>query len=109
MKMTWTTLTALGITGGLVPSASALVILLAAISLQRIGFGIVLILAFGIGMAGVLSGIGLALVYVRTAVERIQAKNRFLGVAARFMPLATALVVLGSGLFMSARSVMQFA
>lgn len=109
LKMTWTTLTALGITGGLVPSASALVILLAAISLQRIGFGIVLILAFGIGMAGVLSGIGLALVYVRTAVERIQAKNRFLGVAARFMPLATALVVLGSGLFMSARSVMQFA
>ena len=69
--MTWTTLTALGITGGLVPLASALVILLAAISLQRIGFGIASILAFGIGMAGVLAGISLALVYVRAAEERI--------------------------------------
>ena len=62
---------ALGITGGLVPSAPAHVILLAAISLQRIGFGIASILAFGIGMAGVLAGIGLALVYVRAALERI--------------------------------------
>ena len=83
------------------PSASALVILLAAISLQRIGFGI--------GMAGVLAGIGLALVYVRAALERIQIKNRLVGVAANFMPLATALVVLGSGLIMSARSALQFA
>ena len=107
--MTWTTLTAQGITGGLVPSASALVILLAAISLQRIGCGIALILAFGIGMAGVLAGIGLALVYVRAALERIQTKNRLVGVAANFMPLATALVVLGSGLIMSARSALQFA
>ena len=51
--------------------ASALVILLAAISLQLIGFGIASILAFGIGMAGVLAGISLALVYVRAAEERI--------------------------------------
>ncbi len=91
------------------PSASALVILLAAISLQRIGFGIALILAFGIGMAGALAGIGIALVYVRAALERIQTKNRLVGVAANFMPLATALVVLGSGLIMSARSALQFA
>jgi ABC-type nickel/cobalt efflux system permease component RcnA len=109
LKVTWTTLTALGITGGIIPSASALVILLAAISMHRIGFGMVLILAFGAGMAGVLTGVGLALVYVRNTVERIQTQHRLLGVAARFMPMASALVVLGSGIFMSARSAMQFA
>ncbi|MFP6652837.1 MAG: hypothetical protein VCA17_11550, partial [Dehalococcoidia bacterium] len=81
--MTWTTLTRAGNHG-----RSRAV---------GIGFGIALILAFGIGRAGVLAGIGLALVYVRAALERIQTKNRLVGVAANFMPLATALVVLGSG------------
>jgi len=109
LKVTWTTLTALGITGGIIPSASALVILLAAISMHRIGFGMVLILAFGAGMARVLTGVDLALVYVRNTVERIQTQHRLLGVAAKFMPMASALVVLGSGIFMSAWSAMQFA
>jgi len=60
-------------------------------------------------MDRVLYAIGLALVYVRTALERIQSKNRLVDVAANFMPLSTALAVLGSGLFMSARSAFQFA
>ncbi|MCH8310623.1 MAG: hypothetical protein IIB17_09045 [Chloroflexi bacterium] len=109
LKVTWTTLTALGITGGLIPSASALVILLAAVSMHRIGFGMVLILAFGAGMAGVLTGVGLALVYIRNIVERMQSQHRLLGAAVRFMPLTSALVVLSAGIFMSARSAMQFA
>jgi ABC-type nickel/cobalt efflux system permease component RcnA len=108
LKVTWTTLTTLGITGGLVPSASALVILLAAVSMHRVGFGLILILAFGAGMAGALIGIGLALVYVRNAVERFQARHTLIRATARFIPLTSALVVLGSGLFMSARSALQF-
>ena len=63
LRITWKSLTALGVVGGLVPSVAALVILLAAISLHRIGFGLTLILAFSVGMATVLAGLGLLLVY----------------------------------------------
>lgn len=58
-------LLALGISGGLLPCPSALVVLLGAISLHRAGFGMLLIVAFSIGLAGVLTGIGIALVYSR--------------------------------------------
>ena len=71
LSVTWKSLAALGVVGGLVPSVSALVILLAAISLHRVGFGLLLILAFSGGMAMVLTGIGLLLVYTRKVMERI--------------------------------------
>jgi nickel/cobalt transporter (NicO) family protein len=58
LGITWKNLTTLGVVGGLAPSASALVILLAAISLHRLGFGLLLILAFSAGMAAVLAGVG---------------------------------------------------
>src|SRR5262249_29488521 len=52
-------LLALGITGGIVPCPAALVVLLSAIALQRIGFGLLLIIAFSVGLATVLIAIGL--------------------------------------------------
>lgn len=107
LRVTWQSLTALGIVGGLVPSISALIILLAAISLHRVGFGLLLILAFSAGMAAVLAGIGLILVYSRRAVERVQFQNRLVGILGRFLPLTTALVVLVSGLIMAMRSAFQ--
>jgi ABC-type nickel/cobalt efflux system permease component RcnA len=58
-------LTGIGIAGGLVPSPSALVVLLAAIGLGRTAFGILLVLAYGVGMAGTLAGAGLLLVAVQ--------------------------------------------
>ncbi|MEJ7653734.1 MAG: sulfite exporter TauE/SafE family protein [Chloroflexia bacterium] len=63
-------LVALGVSGGLVPCPSALVLLLSAISLGRLGFGLVLVIAFSLGLAGVLTGIGLVLVYARRWFER---------------------------------------
>ncbi len=60
-----TQLTALGIAGGLVPSPSALVVLLGAIALGRTGFGILLVLAYGVGMAATLTAAGLLLVAAR--------------------------------------------
>lgn len=107
LRMTWQSLTALGIVGGLVPSASALIILLAAISLQRVGFGLALILAFSAGMAAVLTGVGLALVYAGHIVERFQFRSNPIGALKRLLPLATALVVLLSGLVVSVRAVFQ--
>ena len=58
-------LIALGASGGLVPCPSALVLLLTSVSLGRIAFGLTLLVAFSLGLAVVLSGIGLAVLYAR--------------------------------------------
>src|SRR5262249_38659991 len=58
-------LLALGISGGIVPCPSALVVLLSAIALHRIGYGLLLITAFSFGLAAVLVGIGMAVVSAR--------------------------------------------
>ena len=60
----------LGLAGGLIPSTSALLILLGAIAGGRAAFGIVLVVAFGLGMAAVMTGIGLALILARGRIDR---------------------------------------
>jgi ABC-type nickel/cobalt efflux system permease component RcnA len=56
----------LGITGGLLPCPSALVVLLAAMSVGQVGLGLALIIAFSVGLAGVLTGGGLLMVYAQS-------------------------------------------
>jgi nickel/cobalt exporter len=107
LSLTWKNLTALGVVGGLAPSASALVILLAAISLHRLGFGLLLILAFSAGMAAVLAGVGLVLVYAGKAVERVGFQHRWIAGFASRIPLLTSLVVLVSGLVLAVRAALQ--
>jgi nickel/cobalt exporter len=69
-KVTWRGLLTLGIAGGLIPCPSALVVMLAAISLGQVLFGMLLIVAFSFGLAGVLVAIGLALVLGRRLSSR---------------------------------------
>ena len=107
LSITWRTLAALGVVGGMVPSVAALIILLAAISVHRIGFGLLLILAFSAGMAGVLAGLGLLLVYARGVLERFQSKNRLIGRFRWALPLGTTLLVLASGIVVTLRAVFQ--
>jgi ABC-type nickel/cobalt efflux system permease component RcnA len=64
-NVTWRGLVTLGIAGGLIPCPSALVVMLAAISLGQVLFGMALIVAFSFGLAGVLVAIGMALVLGR--------------------------------------------
>ncbi len=68
--ITWKSLTALGISGGLLPCPSALVLMLAAINLNRIGYGIVLTIAFSIGLAATLMCVGLAFLYMGKIFDR---------------------------------------
>jgi ABC-type nickel/cobalt efflux system permease component RcnA len=88
---------ALGVTGGIVPCPAALVVLLSAIALRRTGFGLLLIVAFGVGLASVLVGIGLLMVYARRFMARVQGDSPLIR---RWLPLASAaaIAVLGAGI-----------
>jgi nickel/cobalt transporter (NicO) family protein len=71
----WRTLLALGLADGLTPSPSALVVLLAAVSLDRIGLGVLLIIAFSVGLALVLTLVSLALLYARSFLQWLGARG----------------------------------
>jgi ABC-type nickel/cobalt efflux system permease component RcnA len=102
--ITWRSLFALGLAGGIIPSTSALIILLGALVAGRTAFGVVLVIAFGLGMALVLGGIGVALVLVRGRLERLPQASRFSRVVAQ-APLVASVLVLGIGLWLSAQAV----
>jgi len=102
-------LIALGLAGGLVPSPSALVVLLGAIALDRAWFGVLLVIGYGAGMAATLTAAGLLLVRFRTALDRRAPSwgaGRFVAVA-RVLPVLTAGLVLGGGALLSVRALAQ--
>jgi nickel/cobalt transporter (NicO) family protein len=101
--ISWRSLFALGLSGGLVPSASALILLLGSISAGRIGYGIVLVVAFGLGMAIVLGGVGLALVRASRLVDRLPRRWSF-GRFAGAIQLATAGLVVVLGLVLTSQA-----
>jgi nickel/cobalt transporter (NicO) family protein len=94
-------LLAVGVSGGLLPCPSALVVLLAAISLHRVGFGLLLIVAFSAGLALTITGIGLVAVLARTAFGRLSFNGRVLS----FLPTLSALVIVVAGVGMTARAI----
>jgi nickel/cobalt transporter (NicO) family protein len=96
-------LVAVGISGGLLPCPTALVVLLAAISLHRVGYGLLLIVAFSVGLASVITAIGLVAVTAKRAFSRL----RLDGPLVRALPAVSALVVLGLGAAMTARAIPQ--
>ena len=91
----------IGVSGGIIPCPTALVVLLAAISSQRVGYGLVLIVAFSLGLAATMTGLGLLAVAARRAFGRLDLS----GGVARLLPAASALVVLALGLTMTIRAV----
>jgi ABC-type nickel/cobalt efflux system permease component RcnA len=90
-------LLAVGISGGALPCPSALVVLLAAISLHRVAFGLVLIVAFSLGLALTITGIGLVAVLARSAFAR----RSFDGLALRVLPAVSAVVIVVAGVAMT--------
>jgi ABC-type nickel/cobalt efflux system permease component RcnA len=85
----------LGISGGIVPCPAALVVLLSAVSMQRIGFGLLLIVAFSVGLAAVLITIGLLMVYARQFMSRFQVNGRL---TTWWLPLTSSVFILVFGL-----------
>ena len=95
-----------GIAGGLVPSPSALVVLLGAIALGRTVFGVVLVLGYGLGMAATLTAAGLLLVHARDRLARVTVASgarRHAALVIRAVPVSTATLVVLVGLGLVAR------
>jgi nickel/cobalt transporter (NicO) family protein len=99
-ELGWRSLTAVGISGGLLPCPSALVVLLAAISLHRIGLGLGLIVAFSAGLALSIAGIGLAAILAKRTFARVGLQGRVIGM----LPAVSALVIVIAGAAMTARA-----
>ncbi|MCP4693484.1 MAG: ABC transporter permease, partial [Desulfobacterales bacterium] len=101
--VTWRSLLGLGISGGLLPCPAALVLLLAAVSLQRTGLGLALVFAFSLGLAGVLTTVGLLFVKGGRLIERSPRAT----VMTRFLPVISSLAIAVIGVIITARSVLR--
>ena len=99
-------LIAIGAAGGLVPSSAALVLLLAAIAAGQPAYGMAMALAFGLGMAVVLSGIGLAIVHGRDRIAAWRAGDRWsvLARASSLAPWMMAVTVLVGGVVLTGQA-----
>jgi nickel/cobalt exporter len=88
---------ALGITGGIIPCPAALVVLLSACALHRIGLGFFLIIAFSLGLAAVLISLGMLMVYGRRFMLRLPVDG---ALTTRWLPVVSAafMTVLGAGI-----------
>ena len=102
-------LVALGLAGGLVPSPSAVVVLLGGIALGRAWLGVALVLAYGLGMAATLTGVGLLLARLRTRMDRRLhlPAGSLLARLGRLLPAATASVIVLVGLVVAAQGAAQ--
>jgi nickel/cobalt exporter len=88
-------LLALGVTGGIIPCPAALVVLLSAFALHRVGFGLLLIVAFSVGLAAVLIAVGLVMVYAQHLLSRWQGEGPLLS---RWLPMTSAVTITAFGL-----------
>ena len=101
-EISWAGLVALGASGGLVPCESALVLLLSAIALGRVGLGLMLLVSFSLGLALVLMAIGVLVLYAKKLLpERHKSAAHPLF---RWLPVASAGVVMIIGLLMTSVS-----
>ncbi len=92
--ITWRSLLGLGISGGLLPCPSALVLMLSAVSLGRIGYGLILTVVFSFGLAATLTGVGLAFLYLGKIFGGTSlTQNRIF----RAVPVLSALVIASVG------------
>ena len=69
-QVSWRSLLALGVSGGLVPCPSAMVLLLAAVALNKTFYGLLMVVAFSVGLALTLIAVGMAFLYARNRFRR---------------------------------------
>ena len=95
----------MGVSGGIVPCPSALVVLLSAIALNRVALGLVLIVAFSMGLACVLIAIGMMMLYTRRLMDRFdwEGEKSLL----RRLPVVSSAVIALLGAVIAVQSLVQ--
>lgn len=96
-EISWSGLVALGASGGLVPCESALVLLLTAIALRRVGLGLMLLVSFSLGLALVLMAIGVLVIYAKNLLPSGGGRGRWF----HWLPVVSAAVVMVLGVLMT--------
>jgi nickel/cobalt exporter len=91
-------LMALAVAGGILPSPTALVVLTGAIAAHRIGYGLTLIMAFSLGLAAALMGVGVAAIRARSFVAMTMGAR-----VSSWIPILSAAVIIGFGAFFAER------
>jgi nickel/cobalt exporter len=99
--LSWKGLIAMGASAGLIPCPSALVVLLGAISQHQVALGLVLITAFSFGLAATMTGIGLAVVYARRTLSRLNVPARLVTA----LPAVSALAIVVVGCVLTVKAV----
>jgi ABC-type nickel/cobalt efflux system permease component RcnA len=103
-RVTWRGLFGMGAAAGLIPCPSALVVLLGAIAQHQVGLGLLLILAFSLGLAATLTGLGIAVVYAKRVLTRV----RVPGPLVAALPAVSAVLIVGVGLVLTAQAIPKF-
>ena len=93
-------LLAVGISGGLLPCPSALVVLLGAITLHRVAFGMLLVVAFSVGLACTITAVGLVAVLAKRRLARLGSSGRVVAL----LPALSAAVIVVAGTAMTLRA-----
>jgi nickel/cobalt exporter len=104
-KLSWRGIIAMGAAAGLIPCPSALVVLLGAIAQGQIALGMLMIVAFSLGLACTLTGLGMAVVYAGRALGRLNVPGRLVTA----LPAVSALLIVGVGLVLTVNAVPQVA
>lgn len=91
----------IGIVGGFVPNATALVVLTMAISFGQVALGLLLVACFGLGMALLLAAVGIGAVVVRRRGGDITVRSPRLASIVALLPTASGVAVLAVGLFLT--------
>lgn len=91
--ITWKGLVGMGASAGLIPCPSALVVLLGAVAQHQVALGLLLILAFSVGLAATLTALGLLVVHARHLTTRLNVPQHLVTA----LPAASALVIVGLG------------
>jgi ABC-type nickel/cobalt efflux system permease component RcnA len=100
----WKSVLALGVSGGLLPCPEALMVLLITMAAHQVVFGLLLIVAFSLGLAGVLVSFGLVLVYAKHVFGRVQVRA---GLVQTVLPIGSALVIVVAGCLITVQALPQ--
>jgi nickel/cobalt transporter (NicO) family protein len=92
-------LAAVALSGGLLPSPTALVVLLGAVALHRVALGVVLVTAFSVGLAGALTGVGVLVLKARTFASR-----RLGDRVGLLLPILSAAAIVAVGVVLTTRA-----